>query len=399
MIAKTYCYDEYVGSKALFDPNYLPPEILHRDKERKFLLSILHDSYEDNFGLNVFYQGIKGIGKKVLVNKVTMDFVEEIQKSQDLIKINISCQEKSTREILFNLILKIINISSYNLNLDSIINYTSQELWSLFKILCKKLNNMLLFVFQDVEDIKPKIFKKFLILGKEAKIPFFSTCNKVLKPKAFEVMNEFDIKCKLNLFSYKQLFSILRQRCKLTFSHNIDKEFIEYLTDVIVENYAPIPGKGIEVLKEIYPVLKTSDSIELFQMLEIYQNSIGLFPKLDDFNLISYISEEEMLKLVLLDNITDYFLNISKKYYIDFFSLRELYEVSCESLEYDKNFTEFHNYIRDFQNLGILCESHKIVRNSTIKFSIEEGQNPVYFLNFNPMKLKSIIDVLFGKYN
>ena len=43
----------YIGPRAVFDPNYIPPQILHRSKEEHALYSILNDSLSDNFCLNI----------------------------------------------------------------------------------------------------------------------------------------------------------------------------------------------------------------------------------------------------------------------------------------------------------------------------------------------------------
>jgi len=60
----------YIGPKALFDPYYIPPRLLHRKREQELLFSLLMDSITDEFCLNILYQGIDGIGKKAIVNKV-----------------------------------------------------------------------------------------------------------------------------------------------------------------------------------------------------------------------------------------------------------------------------------------------------------------------------------------
>ncbi|MCK4780025.1 MAG: hypothetical protein KAT57_07555, partial [Candidatus Lokiarchaeota archaeon] len=64
MIAKSNLNNNYIGTKALFDPNFIPPRLLYRKKEEDSLFSILNDSISDEFCLNILYQGINGIGKK-----------------------------------------------------------------------------------------------------------------------------------------------------------------------------------------------------------------------------------------------------------------------------------------------------------------------------------------------
>jgi hypothetical protein len=54
-------------------------------------------------------------------------------------------------------------------------------------------------------------------------ITIISTVNKILRTSTLDYLSEFDIKRKLNYFSYKELDSILQTRASLTFSHEIDK--------------------------------------------------------------------------------------------------------------------------------------------------------------------------------
>ena len=77
MIGKLKSDNGFIGPRALFDPNYVPPKVLYRKKEERTLLSILKDSLTDEFSLNILYQGIQGIGKRVIVNKVINDLFME----------------------------------------------------------------------------------------------------------------------------------------------------------------------------------------------------------------------------------------------------------------------------------------------------------------------------------
>jgi len=43
MIIKSNVNKNYIGPKALFDPNYVPPRLLYRKKEENSLHSILND--------------------------------------------------------------------------------------------------------------------------------------------------------------------------------------------------------------------------------------------------------------------------------------------------------------------------------------------------------------------
>ncbi|MFX1477258.1 MAG: hypothetical protein ACFFCI_03925, partial [Promethearchaeota archaeon] len=239
----------YIGPKALFDPNFIPPKLLFRTKEQNSLISLLKDSISDNFYLNILYQGINGIGKKAIINKVINDLSIKNKGDININKVFVDCKDKSFEELLFSLLSDLINISKINLNYESLLESNLSHLWNVFKLLCKKIDINLFFIFTNVEYLAPETFKKFLHLGKENHITSLYTVNKILRPTTIDILSEFDITQKLNYFSYNELYYILKQRVLLSFSSDIDKELIKYITDLICEQYVPVPGKGIEILR------------------------------------------------------------------------------------------------------------------------------------------------------
>ncbi|MFX1443057.1 MAG: hypothetical protein ACFFHV_06555, partial [Promethearchaeota archaeon] len=316
MISISKNNNEYVGPKAIFDPNYIPPKLLFRKKEENSLYSILNDSITDQFPLNILYQGIEGIGKKVIINKVIKDLIIDNANLLPSQLIFIDCKERNLEELLFSLLTELNKFPSLNFNFNSFLNSNISQLWNIFKLASKKIDQNLFLIFNNIEYIKPDFFKKLLYFGKEMNLTIISTVNKILRSSTLDYLSEFDIKRKLNYFTYQELNLILQNRASLTFSHEIDKELIQFITDLIFEHYVPVPGKGIEIMREIYPFLKTQDNIEYFKMLEICQNQFDSFQISDEFNMLNYISEEDLLTIIFLDNLSNTF---SKKshFYID----------------------------------------------------------------------------------
>ena len=285
--------NQFVGPKAIFDSNFIPPRILFRKKEVKSLTSILTDSLSDEFCLNILYQGINGIGKKVIVNKVMDDLLRKNKRFNNIHKVHIDCKEKNFEELTFTVLNDLINISKLNINFESLLNSNLSYLWNVFKLICKKTDFNLFFIFTNVEHLNPGIFKKFLHLGKENNITSIYTINKILRPSTIDILSEFDFKKKLGYFSYKELFSILKQRTLLTFSHEVDEELIKYITDLICEQYVPVPGKGIEILRDIYPVLKENQRMRNFKLIELCQNHFDQMQINDEFSMLNNMSEED----------------------------------------------------------------------------------------------------------
>ena len=387
----------FVGSKALFDPNYIPPQLLYRKKEQNSLISILTDSISDEFSLNILYQGINGIGKKAIVNKVINDLSIQNKGNTDIHKICIDCKEKDFEELIFSLLADLINICKFKVNYESLLNSNLSHLWNVFKLLCKRIDYNLFFVFTNVEYLKPEIFKKFLHIGKEINITSIYTINKILQPITIDLLSEFDLKKKLNYFTYKELYSILKQRTLLTVSHPVEEELIKYIADLVCEQYVPVPGKGIEILRDIYPLLKNKPYIKNCELIELCQNHFDQMQIHDEFSMLNYISEEDFLNIIFLDNLSNYFIS-KMNYYVSLKELEELYYVSCEALEYEKSINEFQNLVRELLNIGILRPSKKALRAKKAYFLDNTANSDSFFMVISPNQLKAIIDTLFDSY-
>ncbi|MBY8983825.1 MAG: hypothetical protein KGD65_02035 [Candidatus Lokiarchaeota archaeon] len=389
--------NQFVGPKAIFDPNFIPPRILFRKKEVKSLTSILTDSLSDEFCLNILYQGINGIGKKVIVNKVLDDLSIRNNGFNNINTVNIDCKEKNFEELTFSVLNDLVNISKLNINIESLLTSNLSHLWNIFKLICKKTDINLFFIFTNVEYLDPGIFKKFLHLGKENNITSIYTINKILRPTTIDILSEFDLKKKLGYFSYMELFSILKQRTLLTFSHDVDEELIKYIADLICEQYVPVPGKGIEILRDIYPLLKENQRLRNFKLIELCQNHFDQMQINDEFSMLNYMSEEDYLHLLFLDNLSNYFIS-SMNFYITLNELEEIYNISCETLEYEKNTNEFQNIIKELLNIGVVRPSKKSQRENKPYFFDDTANTTSYFMVISPNQLKTLIDTLFERY-
>ncbi|MFX1599029.1 MAG: hypothetical protein ACFFB6_00370, partial [Promethearchaeota archaeon] len=258
-----------------------------------------------------------------------------------------------------------------------------------------KIDSHLFFIFNNIEYIEPEIFHKFLQFSKESNITLISTVNKLLRPGTMNLLSDFDFKHKLNFFTYNELYSILKQRVLLSFSHEIDKDLIRYITDLICDQYMPVPGKGIEILRDIYPILKNNKGSYNYELFEICQNEFDTFQISDEFTILNYLSEEDILTVMFLDNLANFFIS-KKNYYISFNEILEIYELSCESLEYSKNSNEFDNLVEELLNMGLIKTSKRLnSKNDTYKgFNINNFD--FFFTLINPKQIKVIIDTIFN---
>jgi len=397
MITKSKFVNHYIGPRAIYDQNYVPPKILHRKKEESNLYSILKDSFYDDFYLNVLYQGVQGIGKKVIINKVIQDLIKQDVEFVNIHKISIDCKEKSINEILFSIITEIGRFSNINIDFTLCLNSKLPELWNTFKLINIKGDKDFIFVFRNIENLKPEYYKKILQYGKESKTNLISTVNKILTPGTLDLLDHFDLKNKLSYFNFNELFDIIQQRVALTFQNEIDKDLIEFITDLIFEHYVPVPGKAIDILRELYPILIHQKSANNLEIIEILHNKFDFINISDDFAMLTYISEEDILTLLFLDNLSDYFLK-NLNYYITFDELRDLYYISCESIGYNKSKDDFYELIKTLNSIGILNFSKKNDQTPLQSYSDCFFNCNLYFMAMSPKQLKNIIDAIFHKF-
>jgi len=113
--------------------------------------------------------------------------------------------------------------------------------------------------------------------------------------------------------------------------------------------------------------------------------------------MISYISESDLLNLIFLDNLSNYFLK-NAHLYITIQELRELYYITCESIDYEKDIEEFKHLIVNLRNIGILNASKKNDVNNFRYFSDNVLNYDSYFMVINPKQLKPIMDAIFTKH-
>ena len=138
------------------------------------------------------------------------------------------------------------------------------------------------------------------------------------------------------------------------------------------------------------------DRVHLEFFIKKYRPKMWNCPIMDvDF--APYISDEDFLHIVFLDNLSNYFIS-KMNYYVSLKELEELYHVSCESLEYEKCINEFQSLVKDLLNIGIIRPSRKTLKGkNTLKLDNLEICND-YFMVISPNQLKAILDTFFENY-
>ena len=158
----------------------------------------------------------------------------------------------------------------------------------------------------------------------------------------------------------------------------------------------PVPGKGIEILRDLYPVLKNENNYNKIELLEICQDEFENFQISDEFSMLNYLSEEDILTVIFLDNLSNFFIS-KRNYYISVKELQELYEITCETLEYKKDYNELVKLTEQILNFGILKPSKRTYRKKNTYTNYSNANHDLFFILINPKQIKLIIDTIFNQ--
>ena len=85
------------------------------------------------------------------------------------------------------------------------------------------------------------------------------------------------------------------------------------------------------------------------------------------------------------------------KYYISIKELYELYQLSCETLDYSKKNSEFQNLIENILNIGIIKSSKSTFPQKNIDDNFPNPKGDFFFCLMNPKQVKIIIDTIFNQ--
>ncbi|HUX99721.1 MAG TPA: hypothetical protein VMV49_09225 [Candidatus Deferrimicrobium sp.] len=372
--------------RALYDPNYVPPKLLHRTKELKSLLNIFQSSLNpgDLFDINVYIHGIRGIGKTVFAKY----FIELLKANfeEKFIPIHLNLTIKNPNENL-RLIVEL-----YSQSISNKFTYlkNSKELWSYFHFLRNKSNIPLILIFDNVDYFNQPLYERFIRYSKDLKISTIATSQ--ISPRSWknksDVLTEYlDFPLKLDIYSPSALLDILSQRISIAFPVELDHEILQYIVDIVTQfdNYRP--STCITVLKTIYHQLISGNDINptliresSYPLLEFpYQGDLDCLLQLDD-------SLIELLYYPFLEKIALYFKN-GKNIYVSYKELFRIYRIACDELLLPYNQNQFEKFIEKLVFDGFLYPS---------QFNANTNENR-FFIIIDPFRLLEYLEIKFSE--
>ncbi len=350
------------GYRALFDPQYIPPLLVGRKKEAAFLKGFLTDSVAlklasttgDSSGMVVMVNGLKGIGKATLVRKVVGELHDEHVDAAPLRlkNISINCVEKDEAQLLGDLLSKLdIDLS---LPVSSPVDIAGS--WSTISALLRKraASTAYTVFFNNVECVPLRFFNKLAWNLKHQGMNLLMSTS--MRHNNYFIEN-LDLCIDLDVYNLGDLNEIVDQRARLAFP-DIDARIGHFITDSVVAFDSPRPGPCINVMKNLYPHVAEGNTEAI--SLDLLQNSVkSALPEIsyNELELAEFFADASIQKIIFLDNIIGR-LEMSGQFYFSTRELKEIYGITCESLDIEPASDELNTFMAELMACNILLKSN-----------------------------------------
>jgi hypothetical protein len=352
--------------RALFDPNYIPPKLLHRTREIKSLWNLFRSSLnpDDYFNLNAYIYGIHGVGKTVFARYFVGLLKNKFQ--DNFIDIYLDLALKSPDENLRLLVEEYSHLISQEFTFLP----NTQKLWSYFHFLRKKVDMPLILILDNVNMANQTLYEKIIRYSKDLKFSIITTSQIPFSDcrKNSELFAQYlDFSLPLEMYSSSALLDILTQRISLAFPSNLETNLTKYIVDIVTEFDLYRPSTCINLLKDIYQHLIHGRDITP-SMIRDSSMDLVEFPYHEDLKCLLDFDESpiDLFYLPLLEKLAIYF-NESSNIYINSKELTQLYRVSCDELELPYNQNQFQKFLEKLLLNGFLYAS-KFKSNSEYSF-------------------------------
>ncbi|MHA1960472.1 MAG: AAA family ATPase [Candidatus Thorarchaeota archaeon] len=314
--------------RGLFDPFYVPPKLLHRDRELDSINGVYRDSYEDNYGINCLVHGISGVGRTVFSRYFLTKLVPENFAART---VYVDAKRKGYAEIVTELNDKITGMS------DAVtVAFDLDQLWIQFKRTAAASPNRTVFVIDNIDDTNEEVYAKLARLSKEIKASTIGILNShdyrfLTKVPATSMAYDFEVP--LDTYTQAQLYEIIRMRVEDTFPLGLTEEVLRYITDIVCEFDASKPKTSIEALKVLWPLAQRGQEIDSDSVRAATSRITTFGHDQDYMDIIDTISMNDFMTLLVLEAMTEHLMRYKTETYIDRQTLSELVLIKCEELD------------------------------------------------------------------
>jgi hypothetical protein len=332
-------YSEMIScAKALFDPEYLPNKLLHRDQELETLANIISPD-DASTPVNIMVHGSFGIGRTTLLR------FWGNQRLGTWSRPLINFHMKTDAEIVHDTLTTLTGSSPPFAPLP--------ELWSLLKRILRKAETPIIFTLDDIDRHNCDAYTKYLSLCKSLGISSMATAPRYF-PRQLDqsAATQLDFSLELEPFSDHQFLDIITQRVTDAFPTPLPPFITEYIADVICILDFQRPATAVELLRNLYPLTTENTSLTSDQIRQACLSSRALHY---DFwsDHLAHLTNLEATTALLLQAVGEYFTVNPGQIYVTESQLLLQYQQVCECTEIAPKNTKFQRALNEllFQDL------------------------------------------------
>ena len=391
----------YVGPRAIFDPNFVPPVFFPQKSQSMLLQGIIQDALEDEYPTNVNLYGLKGTGKNLLVNHFLQWYqktiLTEIENNKadvaaaiknSICILHCDCAQRELSQIFYSLISQISDHLNLTLQLKDAIIPNSATMWNTLKFLIQKVTQPILLYLHQSENLGNEILSKFFVFAKSTQnLQIITSINTGLQQYSFKQYERMDHKVKMDNFTCRDLHDITHNRSLMAFQHQLEPEAIDLIVNYISEFDLQVPGACMNYLKEVYPIIGQRGAIHSDNLRDISQYYFEGFT-VDALSMADFVMNTSLEDRLFLDNIVNYFRNLDR-FFIPFHEIRNAYSMSCEEMGFKFDKTEFYQSFAKISDAQIIRPNTLAVQQGAVK------HNGVYLVDhFLTLPMDEVSDIL-----
>ncbi|MHA2001136.1 MAG: hypothetical protein ACTSVU_03500, partial [Promethearchaeota archaeon] len=327
----------YIGSRAIFDPNFVPPHFNPRVKKAQLIQGTISNAIEDEYSTNINLYGLKGSGKNLHINHF-LDWLEHSGmnssnsiSTKPLHIIRVDCSQKDLGQLFFGMINELGKFLGLKLNLSDIMQMTPANQWNSFKLLIQKVKAPIIMYLHETEQLEPQYISKIFNFAKEAKnLQIITSINTGVQRYSFRQYNAMDHKIRMDTYETGELLNIVDQRSTMAFQNGLSVDTQKMVVDLVSEFDMQVPGSCVKMLCEINPIIQQKGDVTSEDLRELSQYFFDSY-NIDSLSMADFVMNTSIEDRLFLDYLIGYF-RLPSQFFIPFQEIKNAYRMSCEEL-------------------------------------------------------------------
>ncbi len=354
---------------ALYNTNYLPAKLLHRDHELATLSNLIPEPSSTQ-PMNILVHGSFGIGRTTLLRFFGQHELGQYRRPF------VRFEGKQSTEIVSDALQSLLPIHTPSSSLS--------DQWTLLKRVVRKSEVPIVFVFDDVNAQTSGVYGKFLNVCKEIGISSMATAPRYFPRQVDPNTSQFlDVALELEPFTDHQLLDIVKQRVAVVFPQAIPSQITDFMADLICILDFQRPATVVELLQNLHPLISTPSHISADLIRQSCLNSRTLHYDFWSGHLSS-LTELDATVVLLLQAIGQYFVTHPGHIYVSKVNLFNQFEQVSEEISFSSSSQQFSRALNMVLFQDLLLQSRYTANN--------------YFTLLPAEGYLEIVELLLGEY-